>query len=172
MIGERYAPSTRVRTASTVSRKVTLRDRLISRPAVSGRERVSLSLGHSVFIPPGLAMSLIAFAAMVYLFEASQVSILEMNIGDLQNQHMQLRMDNASLQRPASSLQSIQRVDSIATNQLHMIKPDISTFMWVTPVAPRMQALHPVNADLVQAERRSQPLSWMQNAASFVKSSL
>jgi cell division protein FtsL len=117
-------------------------------------------------------MSLIAFAAMVYLFQASQVSILEMNIGDLQNQQVQLRLDNASLQMTASSLQSIQRVDSIATNQLHMTKPDISTFMWVTPVAPRMPALHGVNDDVLRAQRQSQPLAWMRNAANFVESSL
>lgn len=172
MIGERYAPSTRVRTTSTVTRKLTLRARLVAAPAVSGRERLSISLGNSVLIQLGLAMSLIAFAAMVYLFQASQVSVLEMNIADLQNQQVQLRMDNASLQMTASSLQSIQRVDTISTTRLHMIKPDISTFLWVTPTAPRIPALRGVNADVVQAERQSQPLSWMQNVAALVKSSL
>jgi cell division protein FtsL len=117
-------------------------------------------------------MSLIAFAAMVYLFQASQVSILEMNIGDLQNQQVQLRLDNASLQMTSSSLQSIPRVDSIATNQMHMIKPDISTFMWVTPAATHLPPVHGVNQDVLQAERQSQPLSWMQSVAAFVKSSL
>jgi cell division protein FtsL len=117
-------------------------------------------------------MSLVAFAAMVYLFQASQVSILEMNIGDMQNQQVQLRIDNAALQTTASSLQSLQRVDAIATTRLHMTRPDISTSMWITPVATRITAIRAMNADMVDAQRQSQPLAWMLNAATFVQSSL
>jgi cell division protein FtsL len=172
MIGERYAPATRVRATAKRYNRGTLRERLIARPAVSGRERLSLSTGNSVLIQLALAMSLVAFAAMVYLFQASQVSILEMNIGDMQNQQVQLRIDNAALQTTASSLQSLQRVDAIATNHLHMTRPDISTSIWITPVAPRITAIRAMNADVVDAQRQSQPLAWMQNVATFVKSSL
>lgn len=172
MIGERYAPATRVRATAKNSSRSSLRARSIARPAVSGRERLSLSIGNSVLIQLALAMSLVAFAAMVYLFQASQVSIQEMNIGDLQSQRIQLRMDNAALQMTASSLQSIQRVDTIATTQLHMTKPDISTSMWIMPATPHLTAIRPLNADVVDAQRQSQPLAWMQNAATVVKSSL
>jgi cell division protein FtsL len=172
MIGERFAPATRVRSTAKRSSRGVLRDRLVARPSVSGRERLSLSTGNSVLIQLALAMSLVALAAMVYLFQASQVSILEMNIGDMQNQQVQLRIDNAALQTTASSLQSLQRVDAIATNQLHMTRPDISTSMWITPVAPHITAIRAVNADVIDAQRQSQPLAWMQNVVTLVKSSL
>ena len=148
MIGERSAPATRVRATAKRSSRGSVRERLIARPAVSGRERLSLSAGTSVLIQLALAMSLVAFAAMVYLFQASQVSVLEMNIADMQNQQVQLRIDNAALQTTASSLQSLQRVDAIATNQLHMIRPDISTSMWITSAAPRITAIRAMNADV------------------------
>lgn len=172
MIGERYAPAARVRATPKGSSIGRLRGRLVARPAVSGRERLSLSIGNSVLIQLALAMTLVAFAAMIYLFQASQFSILEMNISDLQNQQAQLKLDNAALQTTASSLQSIQRVDTLATTQLHMIKPDVASFMWITPATPRMPAIRAVNADLVQAQRQSQPLAWMQRFAQFVQSSL
>jgi cell division protein FtsL len=172
MIGERYAPASRVRATSRGSTKGMLRQRLIARPAVSGRERLSLSIGNSVLIQLALAMSLVAFAAMVYLFQASQYSILEMNIADLQNQQVQLKLDTAALQTTASSLQSIQRVDTIATTQMHMTKPDVGSLMWITPATPRMPVIRAVNADLVDAQRQSQPLAWMEHFATFVQSSL
>lgn len=172
MIGERYAPATRVRVAAKTPRRATLRERLNARPAISGRERLSVSLGNNVLVQLALAMSLVAFAAMVYLFQASQVSVLEMNIADMQTQRVQLRMDTAALQTTASSLQSLQRVDAIATNQLHMTKPDISAAMWVTTVTPRLTAVRAVNADVVAAQRSSQPLAWMQTFVTFVQSSL
>lgn len=119
-----------------------------------------------------LAMSLVAFAAMLYLFQASHASVLEMNIGDLQGQQVQLRMDDATLRSTASTLQSLQRVDSVATNQLHMTKPDLSTAIWIHPATPRLAAIRAVNADTVTAQRQSQPLAWMHRFAQFVKSSL
>jgi cell division protein FtsL len=172
MIGERYAPASRVRATPKGSSVGRLRDRIVARPAVSGRERLSVSVANSVLVQLALAMSLVAFAAMIYLFQASQFSILEMNISDLQNQQAQLKVDNAALQTTASSLQSIQRVDRIATTQLHMTKPDIATFMWIVPATPRMPVVRAVNADLLEAQRQSQPLAWMQHFASFVQSSL
>lgn len=172
MIGERYAPVTRVRRANERSGRLTRLQRTIAQPAVSGRARLALPTSNSVLTQLGLAMTLVAFAAMVYLFQASQVSILEMNIADLQNQQVQIRVDNAALQMTASSLQSIQRVDNIATNQLHMFKPDMSSVMWITPVTPRILPIRAVNAEVVQAQRHSQPLAWMQNLARFVRASL
>ena len=172
MIGERYAPATRVPGTGRNGILDTARQRLIARPAISGRERLAHSVGNSVLVQLALAMSLIAFAAMVYLFQASQVSVLEMNISDLQSQRVQLRMDNAALQTTASSLQSLQRVDWYATNKLHMIKPDIAGSMWIAVSTPRLPEIRAVNADTLAAQRRSQPLAWMQNVASFVQSSL
>lgn len=171
MIGERSAPA-RVGAQARKTSSRRWRERLLAAPAVSGRERLGLSFGNSPLIQLALAMTLVAFAAMVYLFQASQVSVLEMNISDLQTQRVQLRMDNAALQTTASSLRSLQRVDTIATERLHMTKPDISNSMWVTIAAPRLPAIRAVNADTIEAQRRSQPLAWMRSFASFVRSSL
>ena len=172
MIGQRYAPATRVRAAGRNGFLDAARERLVARPAISGRERLAHSVGNSVLVQLALAMSLIAFAAMVYLFQASQVSVLEMNISDLQAQRVQLRIDDAALQTTASSLQSLQRVDWYATNKLHMIKPDIARSIWITVSPPRPTEIRAVNADTIAAQRRSQPLAWMQNVAAFVQSGL
>ncbi len=172
MIGERYAPATRERRGSKGIVQTALRDRTLTRPAISGRERLGLSIGNSVLIQLALAMSLVAFAAMIYLFQASQVSILEMNISGLQNQEVQLRVDNAALQTTASSLQSIQRVDAIATNRFRMTKPDISAALWITPAAPRLSDIRGINADVFEAQRQSEPLAWMKHVVTVVQSSL
>jgi hypothetical protein len=95
-----------------------------------------------------------------------------MNIGDLQAAQTQLRMDNASLHATATSLQSLQRVDAIATNQLHMARPDLSNTIWIRPVTPRLGVIRAVNADTVEAQRQSQPLAWMRRAIAVVRSSL
>jgi cell division protein FtsL len=119
-----------------------------------------------------LAMSLVAFAALLYLIQASQASVLEYNIAELQAQQVQLQAANAHLHAQVTTLQSPQRIDTLATTQLHMTKPDLSTAIWVTPVLPRVVFPRPLNADVVDAQRASQPLTWFEHMATFVKLSL
>jgi cell division protein FtsL len=119
-----------------------------------------------------LAMSLVAFAALLYLVQASQASVLEYNIAELQAQQVQLQATNADLHAQVTALQSPTRIDLLARNQLHMTKPDISTAIWVRPVMPRITSPRPLNADLVEAQRASQPLAWLQHLVTFVKLSL
>jgi len=89
----------------------------------------------------------------------SQYSILEMNIADLQNP----TMSRSPTTRPATAHQVsvivIQRVDAIATTQMHMTsrirRPHV-----ITLATPRLPVIRAVNADLAgRAQRQSQPLA-------------
>lgn len=172
MIGERYAGIGQAGAVRARPTRRSLRARLAAKPAISGRERIAQTLGDSVLVQLMLAMALVAFAALLYLFQASHVSVLEMNISDLQSQQVQLRMDNAALRSTATTLQSLQRVDAAATGRLHMTRPDLSTTIWIRPVVPRLSSIRAVNADTVEAQRQSQPLAWMERALAAAKSSL
>jgi cell division protein FtsL len=119
-----------------------------------------------------LAMTFVAVAALLYLAQASQASVLEFNIADQQSQQIQLTAQNASLQSTAIALQSLQRVDQIATTQLHMTKPDPSSAIWVRPVIPNVVAIRPLNADTLSAQRQSEPLAWMARVITRIKSVL
>jgi cell division protein FtsL len=119
-----------------------------------------------------LVMSLIAFAGLLYLAQTSQVDVLKFTISDLRAERTQLTAQNASLHAEATSLQSITRIDQIATTQLHMAQPDLSSAVWVRPVTPRVAPLPSVASDAAQAERSSQPLAWMQRALRAIKASL
>ena len=119
-----------------------------------------------------LAMSLVAFAALLYLVQASQASVLEYNIAELQTEQVQLQATNADLHAQVTALQSPTRIDLFARNQMHMTKPDISTAIWVRPVLPRIVSPRPLNADLVDAQHASEPLAWLEHLAAFVKMSL
>jgi cell division protein FtsL len=119
-----------------------------------------------------LAMSLVTFAALMYLVQASQASVLEYNISELQAQQVQLQATNADLHAQVTALQSPTRIDALATNQLHMAKPDLSTAIWVHPVLPRIVAPRPLNADLIEAQRASRPLAWLEHMATRIKMSL
>lgn len=142
------------------------------RPAIAGRVRLAEALGRSVLVQLTLVMSLIAFAGLLYLAQASQVDVLKFTIADLRAERTQLTAQNASLHAQATSLQSISRIDHLATTQLHMSQPDLSSAVWVRPVMPRVVPLPAVGADTARAERTSQPLAWMQRFLRTVKSSL
>lgn len=159
MIGERYAVGATAETLEEV------RERRI------GIAFPSTRLGDSPPIRLALAMTCIAVAGILYLAQASQVSVLEYNTSYLQAQQVQLDAQNAALRSTATQLQSLQRIDTLATQQLHMTKPDLSTAIWINPIFPRATPVRPLNADLVAAMRASQPLSWMQRFIVLVKSS-
>jgi len=172
MISERYAPAGRAGATARKSPQPSWRSRLAVRPAIPGRERVAQAVGHAVPVQLALAMSLIACAFMLYLFQASQTSVLEMKIAHQQSTQMQLQLENAALQTSATQLQSIQRVDSIATNQLHMTKLALSQSVWIYPMVPVVRSPLPAGTDTLTAQRQSEPLSWMVSLVSFVGDSL
>lgn len=149
-----------------------LRLRLTARPAVAGRERLADALGGSVLVQLMLAMSFVALAALLYMAQAGQASVQEINISELQYQRMQLVQTNTNLRALATSLRSPQRVDTIATTQLHMGSPDPATIIWLNAVVPPVPAIAPVNADTVAAQQSSQPLAEMERAIRFIRASL
>jgi cell division protein FtsL len=117
-------------------------------------------------------MACFAIAGILYLAQASQSSVLEYNISVLQSQQAQLDGQNATLRATATQLQSLQRIDAIATQQLHMARPDLRTAIWINPVLLRAATVHSTHADLVAAERASQPLAWMKRFLRLVRASL
>jgi hypothetical protein len=117
-------------------------------------------------------MTLLATAALLYLAQASQESVLQFNIEALQNQSVQLAGKNADLHATATDLQSTPRIDQAATTRFHMTRQDLSTAIWVWPVLPRVRTPRALDADTVAAAGRSQPLSWMEHALTVVRESL
>lgn len=135
-------------------------------------ERLLQSIQHSTLLQLILAMSFIAMAALMYLAQASQISVLQYNIAGLQSQRADLMSQNANLQATATGLRVVNRIETIATTQLHMIKPGPSATIWVSPVVPAVPRLHLASQSIAAAERRSQPLSWMTSAVSTIRASL
>lgn len=168
MIGEQYA----------VAGKTALRQRRegpltwAGRSITMKRERLGQLTADSTLVQLMLAMTCVAAAGLLYLAQASQVSVLQYNMAGLQYQQTTLSAQNASLRATATQLQSLQRIDTAATSQLHMTKPDLSNAIWITPVTPPAVQIRPSNADTVAAERASQPLAWMSQVFTVVRSSL
>lgn len=167
MIGEQYAaprqaPQRRREGRLTgIDKSVTVKRRRLQRVAAES------TLGQLM-----LAMTCVATAGLLYLAQASQVSVLQYNIAGLQNQQVTLNAQNASLRATATQLQSLRRIDAAATAQLHMTKPDLSSAIWVNAVTPPPVQIRALNADTVAAEQASQPLAWMKHLFTLVRSSL
>lgn len=154
------------------------------RPAAFQFARLADTLGRSVLVQLLLAMSFVALAALLYLLQASQASVLDVNIAQLQSDRAQLVAQNAALRTTATSLQSLQRVDDLATRQLHMARPDLSRTIWIRPLLPRMvqggtlgadsglSAGDPQGAEMPAAAQRSTPLGWMKRLIALVRASL
>jgi cell division protein FtsB len=169
MIGEQYA----------VARKPVLRQRRheglltwAGRSVAVKRERLAHLTADSTLVQLMLAMTCVAAAGLLYLAQASQVSVLQYNMAGLQYQQTTLNARNASLRATATQLQSLQRIDTAATSQLHMTKPDLSTAIWITAPVPPAVHIYASNADTVAAEQASQPLAWMTRFVTVVRSSL
>lgn len=114
-----------------------------------------------------LSMGLIAFAALIYLNQASQVSVMQFNIADLQQRQSDLESKNANLYATATSLQSLTRIEALAVTRLHMTKFDDSRTIWVYPVVPQVAA-PAISDSQTAAQQRSQPLEWMKNSLAFL----
>lgn len=118
-----------------------------------------------------LSMGLIAFAALIYLNQASQVSVLQFNIADLQQQQSDLNMQSANLYASASALQSVTRIEGVASTRLHMTRPDYTKTLWIYPVVPQM-SLPVIDNAQNAAQERSQPLDWMKSALALLLAQL
>ena len=117
-------------------------------------------------------MTFIATALLLYLAQASQTSVLQFSIADLQTEHARLVAQNSSLQSTSTALRSLGRVDQAASTQLHMAKADISTAIWVSPVVPRAYTLPPAGAEAALAGQQSRPLAWIERVFTLIRSSL
>jgi|SRR5579872_6572247 len=142
----------------------------LSAPAVAGRRHLASVVQGSLLMQLMAAMVLIAIAFVIYLYQASQASVLEFSIQDLQQTQLQLSSQNAALQAQLGNLQSTQRIDSIASTQLQMVKPSVPP-VWLQPTVPRFTASPPAEVSVGSARQESQPLAWMHDAISFVASS-
>jgi hypothetical protein len=116
-------------------------------------------------------MTFVAVAALLYMAQAGQVSVQQININTLTGERMNLVAANTRYRAISTTLQSAQRIDTGAT-QLHMTAPPPSSVLWLNPVVPQVAPIRPVNADALSAQRASQPLAWMEHAVAFVRSSL
>lgn len=143
---------------------------LPARPAVAGRRRLGELLHQSVLMQLMLAMALVSFAALIYLNQASNVSVLQFSITDLQRQNVELQIENANLYASATSLSSPQRIQSLATSQLHMTKPPYGSIIWIKPVVPAVP--EPAPDSSLAARQQSQPLAWMRHVIHLVGSAL
>jgi len=176
----------REETAPSTMASPPTRGSLLSRVFVQRPLALLQDLGRSVLVQLLLAMSFVALAALLYLLQASQGSVLAVNIANLQVQRSQLVAQNASLRATATSLQSFRRIDDIATRQLHMTKIDLSNTIWLRPTVPPVGTLQGTTAgttygpsgaplwvsQMVAAQHRSEPRGWIERLAAFVKSSL
>jgi cell division protein FtsL len=174
MIGERYAVAARpaVKPAiRTRGRRESLRTRLAGRHAIAGRARLAESLGQSLVVQLMLVMSLVVFAALIYLNQASHASVLQYSITYLRQDQSVLRQQNAQLNASQTELTSPARVET-AASQLHMAKPASGNTIWIQVPVPKVQVVKPITADVSAAQEQSSPRAWLDRAANFVKSSL
>ncbi|HLJ69017.1 MAG TPA: cell division protein FtsL [Chloroflexota bacterium] len=142
------------------------------RPIAATRARLGTLLEASVLARMMIVMACIATAGLLYLAQASRVSVLEFNIAYLEQQHLQLSIDNENLVAQLATLQGTNRIDQIATTQLHMINAAGSASVWVHPVIPRFAAAPAAGLGEARAVRASQPLTWMEQAVRAIEASL
>lgn len=182
MIGQRLAVWGSAALPATQHRKRTQKQTGTNREvtqAAAGRTNLGLAparslaafLGRSVLLQLMLAMALISFAAVIYLNQASKESVVQFNITDLQREQIQLNLRNANLYATATSLQSLGRIETLASTQLHMTQPSQNNVTWIRPVIPRVAPV-PVDMPAASAEQQSQPLAWMQHALQFMAAAL
>lgn len=145
--------------------------RVTARPSIAGRERLAQAVHQSFLVQLALAMTFVALTALLYMAQAGQVSVQQININQLTAERMNLVAANTNYRALATTLQSPQRIDQGATG-LHMAVPPPGSGLWLNPAVPPVAPVRPVNADVVSAQRASQPLAWMEHAVDLVLSSL
>jgi cell division protein FtsL len=129
-------------------------------------------MGDSIPARLALATVLVATAFLLYLAQASQASVISLNIEDQQMTRSQLTVENANLHESAATYQSLTRISAAAAGPLHMNPPGTAPSVWLRPVIVRIQPPRDTSHDLAHAETQSQPLFWMKHALSVIESSL
>lgn len=166
MIGERYAPGLAIPKEKRPSRAKSALE-----PAIAGHVRLRAFIGQSLHARLSFAMAFVFVALLLYLAQASQISVREFTIADLQQQQMQLSIENADLHATAASLQSLQRIGNIASTRFHMAPPVATRPVWVSPVVPRVASIPRVSLDAA-AMKRSEPLAWMKSFLRYLGAQL
>jgi cell division protein FtsL len=141
-------------TTSTVAR---------SRPFLPRVHPLALLAG----APIAVATILISLSVVLYVLQANQANVLELRLNSSQAETLQLTDINSQLQVQADRLSGIQRIERIATSQLHMIKPALSATIWLGVTVP---SDHPRPPQPVQV--RTGPLAWMESMIHTVSSGL
>jgi cell division protein FtsL len=161
--------------AEQLSPRILPRNRAIPWPfrrARAVRDWLVESLVRSVLVQLMLAMSLVSAAAMLYLAQASQASVIDFDLAEIKAQQIQLNAENAGLHSQANQLQALQRIDALATSSLHMTKPDLTTTVWVKPFVPKVRHVPSFYPTAGAATESSSPLAWTQRFLTAVRNSL
>jgi cell division protein FtsL len=181
MIGEssRAHPAISPRiTGTRSSTRTVVPGRLLERPAIGAErstalpQRLERLVGDSTPVRLMLATVLVAIAFLLYLAQASQASVIDLNIGYLQAESAQLNVENTNLRTTAATFRSTQRISLAAINHLHMVQPDMAHTVWVRAAFPTVAPPIDGGADSRRAQQRSQPLAWTRRLVSFVRASL
>src|SRR5579875_3143223 len=159
MIGDNYAvarglPAQR---RSAVARVV--------EPLAAGPQRSLAALSRSDLVQLMLAMSLFAGAILLYLMQAENASVTQLNISMLQSQQAQLNAQLARSQTQASNLGTEPRVQYLATSELHMSAPGPANTVWLNVTLPPIQRVPPpvnVNRSALDSEPLAQIKSFIR----------
>jgi cell division protein FtsL len=140
--------------------------------AIADRKRPAVAFERSVPVKLTLAMVFVAIASLVYLAQASQASVIELNIASLQQEGSDLSVTNANLHAQAARLRAVTRVSQAAVTQFHMVQPNGSSIVWISIVVPRVTPQPDISISTLRAQRSSQPLAWVNNLMNTVVASL
>src|SRR5947209_5675735 len=80
--------------------------RLTARPSIAGRERLGLAVSQSFLVQLALIMTFVAVAALLYMAQAGQVSVRQIDINTLTTERMNLVSTNTNLRALETRLQS------------------------------------------------------------------
>lgn len=136
------------------------------------RVRLAAQLESAVVPRLMLAMVLCVLAMLMYLQQASQMSVHQFAISNLQAEQSQLSLTNVNLHAQASQLRSVSRIQTIATTQLHMTPADPTKSIWVLITVPRVRPVVVVSSDTQAAKRISSPLHWMTTTLTWIREEL
>lgn len=169
MIGDRSATIAASPLAQRKPRTLAPRRRITALATLHPRQRLAEAINHSVLAQLIGVLALIFIAALIYLSQAGQVSVMQYSIAGLQRQQIALQMQYSNLYATATGLQSLQRVETIAITKLHMSKPSYSG-LWIQPAVPRLPV--PLQDPTSSAQSQSQPLAWMDHAVHVIAAQL
>jgi len=170
MIEQHYGGGSR---ASTLPAARRTQKNLQSRLSLAlPREQMVAGMRQSLPVQLVLIMGFFAAAVLLYVTQTSQASVLQMNISSLRDEQVALQANNTDFHTQASALQSMNRVETIATAQLKMTKTDLSSTIWVHPRVVSITAASIGTSNIAYAQRASEPLAWLRQLAVTVHDSL